>query len=229
MLYDPAKRNGKLYEKLIYQQRKLKETNDNQCVLHGTNDDIERDTEITEMLLKIFQNCILPRDKDNLLEHLRKSCGVRLRCLENERKILQSSFHLYLVFPNLVILFFIYFKHVIHIINSFSIFQVSINFTMLFHEVDANSMLSPWSTIRKKPRDLLKVSLEGNDKYHMSDDVHDLLMFLKVFPTHRVKFESAVNSLMIFSNVVSISKKSELQIQLKVKLFFRMSHQTQLQ
>lgn len=76
-----------------------------------------------------------------------------------------------------------------------------IDFEILFPEVDANALMSVWPTIREKPKTQLNVSIDSIDDYHKQDELHDLLTFVKAFPNHRTKFENAVKSFMIFSNV----------------------------
>lgn len=75
------------------------------------------------------------------------------------------------------------------------------DFKILFSEVNADALLMSWIEIRKNPKRLLNISLEEDDNYHKLGEVHDILTFVKAFPTHRVKFETAVNSLVIFENV----------------------------
>lgn len=71
------KRNGELYEKLVYRQRKLRRDNPSQQIIH--TDESANDGKEIEELLEFFASCILPRDEQDLLKILKDSIGVRLR------------------------------------------------------------------------------------------------------------------------------------------------------
>lgn len=78
----------------------MKKKNPRQSILD--EDGLEKDAEDREELLAHFSDCVLPRDKEDLLKMLKESVGTRFRDLIGEKKLLQCSFHLYLVLPELV-------------------------------------------------------------------------------------------------------------------------------
>lgn len=75
------------------------------------------------------------------------------------------------------------------------------DFKLLFPELDS-SLLDKWPTIRHKPK-RLNVSFDPIAAYSLSDDLYDVLLYLKAFSTHRTKFENAVNALVLISTVIS--------------------------
>lgn len=98
-MFDPLKRNGELYQKLMYQQRKIRKEGAQQCDL-DENDENTGKTE--EELLEYFENCILPDNKIELIAILKDSFSVRYLDLLGDRTLIEKSFHLYLVLPELV-------------------------------------------------------------------------------------------------------------------------------
>lgn len=54
-------------------------------------------------LCEFLKGCVMPRDKKDFLVKMKDSVHVRRQCLDNEKKILQLSLHLYVVQPELVI------------------------------------------------------------------------------------------------------------------------------
>lgn len=98
-MYDPLKRNGELYEKLMYQKRKIRKGGAQQS---DFDENDEQTGKTKEELLEYFENCILPDNKNELITILKESFGVRYLDLLGDRTLIEKSFHLYLVLPELV-------------------------------------------------------------------------------------------------------------------------------
>lgn len=72
----------------------------------------------------------------------------------------------------------------------------------MFQDVDPDALFQVWESIRKKPIDLHRIQLDRNvNEYHRDETVHNILTYLKMFPTHRYNFERSVTSLIVFSEV----------------------------
>lgn len=96
------KRSGELYEKLVYRKRKNKNKKKNS---HESDlDDEENSGKSKEELLEYFENCVLPDNKNDLIQILKESVGVRFLDLINDKALIERSFQLYLVLPELVCL-----------------------------------------------------------------------------------------------------------------------------
>lgn len=75
------------------------------------------------------------------------------------------------------------------------------DFVMLFPDVDHQSLITKWPLIKEVPMQK-GISIDRNvDAYHFDMDIYDLLLLVKMIPTHKVKFEDAVRSLILFSDV----------------------------
>lgn len=59
-----------------------------------------------------------------------------------------------------------------------------------------------WPTIESKPKTSFNTFLDAEAKaYHEDTDVYSFLSFLKLLPTHKATFETAVNALIQFCDV----------------------------
>lgn len=69
--------------------------------------------------------------------------------------------------------------------------------------VDHDALLNKWEHIEKKPFEIYRISLNRQmEAYHRDDILHNMLTFVKLFPTHRYNFERSVDSLIVFSDVI---------------------------
>lgn len=102
ILYNQSKRSGLLYEKVRYKQRKF---NRKQAAGLAENDKVitEDDSKEMDELIKYFNQCILPRDKSEIMKRLKISAQLRKNQKNND--ILTSMFHLYRVDADMVILY----------------------------------------------------------------------------------------------------------------------------
>lgn len=72
----------------------------------------------------------------------------------------------------------------------------------MFADSDHDALIKKWPSIEKKPFEMFQVNLDrSSNKYHRDPILHNMLTFVKLFPTHRYKFERAVDSLIVFSDV----------------------------
>lgn len=72
----------------------------------------------------------------------------------------------------------------------------------MYSEIDDDALKMKWPSIESKPLQLYNIYLDRNvNSYHVDKTVHNFLSFLKLFPTHKVKFEASVHALIIFSHV----------------------------
>lgn len=85
-------------------------------------DKVLKNTNIEE-LQTFFKGCILPRDKNALIQRLTETAEQRLESLLNDRKIVDWSFHLYMVSPDLVGTFKIVHFNIYRIMRSFDYFK----------------------------------------------------------------------------------------------------------
>lgn len=59
-----------------------------------------------------------------------------------------------------------------------------------------------WARIELKPLQLFNCYLDRDvAAYHEDQNVHNFLAFIKLLPTHKIKFESAVEALITFCDV----------------------------
>lgn len=100
-MYDKSKRNGLLYEKVRYAQRKNKPTKKKTPNNTVTTNQAVSESEIEE-LVQFFESCVLPRDKRELSDKLQTSAAMRKVSNETNRNIFDKSFHLYRVDSDLV-------------------------------------------------------------------------------------------------------------------------------
>lgn len=74
----------------------------------------------------------------------------------------------------------------------------------MFPDVTANALIDVWKEIEMKPMEKYNIALTDNATiFHKDLDVHRFFLFLKMLPCHRTKFDSAVKSFMVFSEVCS--------------------------
>lgn len=77
----------------------------------------------------------------------------------------------------------------------------------MFGAANSNRLLDLWPKIRHKPFIDNKIRIDQK-KFPIcstSDSIYDFLTFLKLFSTHRVSFEKAVNELVVYSEVCFFS------------------------
>lgn len=101
ILYDRAKRSGRLYEKVRYKQRKR---NDKKKIVPFNAPNVVNDNhrQTIDELIAYFDSCVLSRDKSIILEKMESSAEIRLASNENNREIFDKCFHLYRLDPDLV-------------------------------------------------------------------------------------------------------------------------------
>lgn len=72
----------------------------------------------------------------------------------------------------------------------------------MYPDITASALLDVWKEIELKPAEKFKIELKDNAPIFNKDlDVHRFFLFIKMLPCHRIKFESAVKSFMVFSEV----------------------------
>lgn len=72
----------------------------------------------------------------------------------------------------------------------------------MFQDINPDALFEKWGNIKKKPIDLHRIQLDRKvNEYHRDETVHNILTFIKMFPTHKYKFERSVTSLIVFSEV----------------------------
>lgn len=198
-----------MYEKLVYRQRTLRklERRPNQAAMVSNDNDLN-DNDLTtgfsdNDLIEFFENYIIAScEKNRLIEVLTKSAEQRMRNLRGNKKILASHIHLYVADPDLVNISCSNMNDII-CLTFFPISQqINIDFKILYKDHNADSLVSLWPHIGKKPYQLYKIELDRSvDSYHVDDERHDFLTYLQLLPAHKTKFENAVDSMFIFVNV----------------------------
>lgn len=82
--------------------------------------------------------------------------------------------------------------------------QVIEDFKFMFRHIDHSALIDKWAGIEQKPGQLFKISLDRRvNVFHRDEMVHSFLVFLKLFPVHKIGYERAVNNLIVFSEVGS--------------------------
>lgn len=72
----------------------------------------------------------------------------------------------------------------------------------MYTNVHENALIDGWKKIETKPSEIYKIEIKDNKPMYNRDmNVHRFLLFLKMIPCHKVKFENAANSFMVFSEV----------------------------
>lgn len=104
-MFDPIKRTGELYQKFMYRKRCGKGNS-----LKRTHSENENLCLSVDDLMTFLKDCILPRDRAGCIEMLKKSKVQRLNDLRQDKRILKSSFELYISNHDLVRLSCIYMK-----------------------------------------------------------------------------------------------------------------------
>lgn len=95
----------------------------------------------------------------------------------------------------------------------------------MFQDIDYQALEKKWDGIQKKPFEIHRIILDRSvDAYHRDDSVHNFLTFLKLFPTHKCKFECSVQSLIVFSGVRIRFTGNFLTCQFVYVLFFKISY-----
>lgn len=78
----------------------------------------------------------------------------------------------------------------------------------MFEDIDSKRLIETWKSIEKKPFEMFQIRLDRRiDAYHRDDDLHNMLTFVKLFSTHKYRFERSVGSLIVFSDVSLIESK----------------------
>lgn len=73
----------------------------------------------------------------------------------------------------------------------------------MFPEAKANALVDGWQSIEKKPHEYHKIEIhDENPIFNCDLQLHNFLTFLKMLPTHKVKFVAAVNTFIVFSDVI---------------------------
>lgn len=80
--------------------------------------------------------------------------------------------------------------------------QINIDFELMYKDHAADSLTKMWPNISKNPNAIYKIELDpAIDAFHIDDERHDFLTYLKLLPAHKTKFENAVASMIIFVDV----------------------------
>lgn len=111
LLFNPEQSNGYLFEKLRYMKRKK---NTDRCDTNNVTAPLNVNESIQEISW-FFKNCVLPKDKNQIIEKFEQTIEIRRYSLKNDRIIFDNSIHLYLVCPELVVIIIYYFFY--HINN----------------------------------------------------------------------------------------------------------------
>lgn len=73
----------------------------------------------------------------------------------------------------------------------------------MFKTIDHDALIKIWPNIEKKPFEQFQITLDRQlDAYHRDEVLHNMLTFVKLFPTHKYKFERSVESLIVFCDVI---------------------------
>lgn len=82
------------------------------------------------------------------------------------------------------------------------VFQVLTDFKYLFSSIDPNALKSIWPGIENKPSIMFQVYAETDvELFHKDRNIFHFLCFVKLFATHRYKYETALADLIIFCDV----------------------------
>lgn len=72
----------------------------------------------------------------------------------------------------------------------------------MFKAADPNALVENWPNIEKKPFEKFQITLDRQvNAYHRDEMTHNMLTFVKLFSTHKYKFERSVDSLIVLSDV----------------------------
>lgn len=92
----------------------------------------------------------------------------------------------------------------------------------MYTDIDHDALVKKWSVIANKPFELFQTVLDRKvDAYHRDDILHNILTFIKLFPTHRYKFERSVNAFIIFSEVMEINTFYPIRLESNVSIISR--------
>lgn len=84
------------------------------------------------------------------------------------------------------------------------------DFKFMFKTTDHDALIRMWPQIEKKPYEKFRITLDRQmDAYHRDVVLHNMLTFVKLFQTHKYKFERSVDSLIVFSDVIQ-SRNSDV-------------------
>lgn len=77
----------------------------------------------------------------------------------------------------------------------------------MFPSVNQNAFIDGWKKIETKPSEIYKIEIKDNNPMFNRDiDLHRFFLYLKMLPCHKIKFENAVKSFMVFSEVIRFEK-----------------------
>lgn len=73
----------------------------------------------------------------------------------------------------------------------------------MFENTESVQLIVKWPKVQKIPYIDYEIRIDGSVHpiINKSNDVLDFLSFFKLIPTHRVKFQNAVDSFIVFSEV----------------------------
>lgn len=73
----------------------------------------------------------------------------------------------------------------------------------MFPQAKVNALIDGWRLIEKKPFEFHKIEIrDENPVFNCDLDLHNFFTFLKMLPAHKVKFLAAVDSFIVFSDVI---------------------------
>lgn len=86
-------------------------------------------------------------------------------------------------------------------------FQLLFDFSLMFPEVNDQALIGQWDKIEKKPFEMYQIDINDEDPiFNCDSELHSFFLYLKMLPTHKIKFKNAVKSFMVFSQVKRIIK-----------------------
>lgn len=82
----------------------------------------------------------------------------------------------------------------------------------MFDHVDDKALQDMWGQIERRPFERHRITLDRTvAAYHRDDAMHNVLTYLKLFPTHKNKFETSVQAMLTFCDVIVFIRLLSLQ------------------
>lgn len=209
MLYHPTKFQGFIYEKLRVKNRsgggkrkvkynQIATIDSNQNETDSTQE--EYATQDINAAVNMFKNAVLPGDLEIVRDKLKQTVNMRKFLFkENEKSMFESILELYLFESNLVSL-------TCNTLFDFGDFyhkqcffvQIDFDFRISFENWDATALIRLWAGIEHLfgQTEMLPENLDVDD-----DQLRNLLLFVKMFPAHRSKFEKSLEAFIVFCDV----------------------------
>lgn len=72
----------------------------------------------------------------------------------------------------------------------------------MYPDIDEHVLANVWNRIQKKPIQTLNINLLSNEPVFNRDaDLYHFFTYMKMLPCHKIKFENAARTFMVFSDV----------------------------